>query len=159
MCDVLVMDVRDGKTRQNRVAMVAVVVDGILAVRRRWPHVGGEEVVLRFVGPAIDCLGVFLVQPLHFLQEHDVRPKRTQAAPQLMHHHVAIELRKPLVDVVGDDVNARRGHDLRGVEHLFDRQSGQTRLVFRDVNPIDDVAFGEVFEHPGQMLRVDPLHG
>jgi hypothetical protein len=44
------------------------------------------------------------VQPLYFLQKNNVRIEQPQTLAQFVHHHLAIELREALVDVVGRDV-------------------------------------------------------
>jgi hypothetical protein len=48
--------------------------------------------------------GMFLVQSLHFLEEYDVRADAAQPVAQIMDGHAPLELREPLVDVVGNDL-------------------------------------------------------
>ena len=109
--DVLVVPVLDRKARQDRVAVVAVVVDRVAAVGEIAPHGVGEELVLRLDRPVVAVArGVAVVGALHFLQEHDVGAERAQAVAQLVDHEPPVEERKPLVDVVGDDVQAA-SHD------------------------------------------------
>ena len=43
---------------------------------------------------------------LHFLEENDVGAERAQPVAQLVYHEPPVEEREPLVDVVGDDVQA-----------------------------------------------------
>ena len=44
------------------------------------------------------------VQPLYFLQKNNVRIEQPQTLTQLVHHHLAIELREAFVDVVRRNV-------------------------------------------------------
>ena len=50
------------------------------------------------------ALGEAGVEPDHLLQEHQVRLDRLQALAQVVQRDAPIELREPLVDVVGEDV-------------------------------------------------------
>ena len=140
--------------------MMPVVVDDVSAVGGRVPDIFGKKIVLRFFWPVGNRLGMPFVHALDFLQKDDVRAERSQLFAQFVHHHVAVELGKPLVNVVRDDVQVHRVHrGSRCVEHLLHCESGQLRLVFRDADLIDDMAVGQVLERPCQVLRVDALHG
>ena len=99
---VLVAEGDEAEARQDRVAVVAMVVDRVLTVDVL-PLVAGDERVLRVDRAAGEAHGEALVQPLHFLQEHHVGLERAQAVAQLVDHQAAVELRQPLVDVEGDD--------------------------------------------------------
>src|SRR5947207_14153780 len=108
--DVLVLERKERKARQHRVAVVAVVVDGVAAVGML-PLAVRKELVLRLGGAGGEAHGVALVQSLHFLQEHEVRIELPQAFAQLVAHHAAIEMRQSLVDIEGDDAQAPgQGH-------------------------------------------------
>ena len=77
--DVLVFARDDREARQDGVAVVAVVVDGVAPVGELAPHRVGEELVLRLGGPVLEAR-VPLVLALHLLQEHDVGVERAQAS-------------------------------------------------------------------------------
>src|SRR5678815_1758636 len=89
--DVLVLERDEREARQDGVAVVPVVVDGVAAVDVL-PALAGQELVLR-AGPAAKTQRETVVQPLHLLQENKVGVERAQAVAQLMDHHAAVELR------------------------------------------------------------------
>ena len=60
--------------------------------------------MLRLLRPVAMTCGMLQMQPLHFLQEDQVRPEFAQAFAQFVHHHAPVELRKTLVNIVGGDV-------------------------------------------------------
>ena len=101
--DVLVLLRDDRIARQHRVAVVAVAVDRIAAVRHLAPHRVGDELVLRFARPVEVAPGVAVVDALHLLQEQDVRRQAVQLFVELVDHHPTREMGKALVDVVGGD--------------------------------------------------------
>jgi hypothetical protein len=91
--DILVHPVLYRKTRQDRVAVVAVVIDGVSAVGKVGPDRIRQELVLRFRRPLLVALGVALVRAEHFLQKDDVGAERAETVPQLVDHHPAVEER------------------------------------------------------------------
>jgi hypothetical protein len=103
MSHVLVVFMQDRKARQDRIAVVAVVIDHVATVGVVAPDVFGEEFVLGLRRPVRVLFGVPDVQTLDFLEEDDVGRQFAQAVAQLVHHHAAIELGKALVDVPGGD--------------------------------------------------------
>jgi hypothetical protein len=84
------------------VAMVAMVVDRVAAVDVL-PILAGDEFVLRVDRAAGVAQREALVQPLHLLQEDEVRIERAQPVAQLVDHQAPVELRQALVNVQGDD--------------------------------------------------------
>ncbi len=102
---VLVLEREERKARQHRVAVVAMVVDGVAAVSML-PLAARKELVLRLGGAGGEAHRVALVQSLYFLQEHEVRIELPQAFAQFVDHHAAIEMRQSLVDVEGRDAQA-----------------------------------------------------
>ena len=70
--DVLIVGVRDRVARQDGVAVVAVVVDGVASVGGGWPEAVSEKCVLRFGGPVFDDRSMPVVAPLDFLQEDEI---------------------------------------------------------------------------------------
>jgi hypothetical protein len=69
---VLVVLVQDGEAREDRIAVVAVVIDHVAAVGVVAPDVLGEEFMLRLRRPIRMTLGMAQVQALDFLEEDDV---------------------------------------------------------------------------------------
>jgi hypothetical protein len=73
-----------------------------------------------------------LVLPDHFLQKNDVRAKASQTVAQLVHRHAALEMGKPLMDVI-------RG-DMQLVEHVktegLGRKIPRRLLMIRRANNI-----------------------
>ena len=104
MGDILIMRMLDREARQNRIAMVPVVVDDVASVGCGLPYIFGEKVLLRLFRPVVYPAGMAVMHALNFLQEDDVRPQSTQLLAQFMHHHVLVELRESFVDVVGNNV-------------------------------------------------------
>ena len=106
--DVLIVRVKNREARQDRIAVVAVVVDHVPAVGGL-PDVLGEKFVLRRGRPVVVAVRMAEVQPLYFLQEDDVRRQMAQPLTQFMDHHATVELRETLVNVVGGDVQLHGG--------------------------------------------------
>ena len=98
---ILVVAALDRIARQNRVAVVAVIVEHILTIRRR-PYRVGKKLMLGLCGPGYVFLGMLLVQPLYLLQKYQIRIQVTQTVSQIMHRETAIELREPFVDIVSN---------------------------------------------------------
>ncbi len=44
-------------------------------------------------------------------------------------------------------------------QHPFQCDFGQSRFVLGNFNLVDHNTFNQIFQRPGQMLRVNPLHG
>ncbi len=107
--DVEVLLGDDRKSRQHRVAVMAVVRDRVLAVSDLPPDLVGDELVLRLDRPVLVPRRVPAVDADDLLQEHDVGGQAVEPVAQLVDHHPPVELREPLVDVVGGDGEA---HDL-----------------------------------------------
>jgi len=99
--DVVVLRGQDRKARQQRVAVMAVLVDAIAPVGVL-PALLGEELVLRGAWPALEAQREAVVDRLHFLQEDEVGVELAQALAQLVDHHAAVERRQALVDVECD---------------------------------------------------------
>ena len=72
--------------------MMAVVVDRVAPVDVL-PILARQEGLLRVDRAAGEAQREALVQPLHFLQEHEVRVERAQAVAQLVDHQAPVELR------------------------------------------------------------------
>ncbi|MBS1196487.1 MAG: hypothetical protein H6R18_272, partial [Proteobacteria bacterium] len=66
-----------------------------------------------------------------------------------------------LMYIVGGNVQSRGFHGVRSgnVEHPLQRHLGQFGLVWRHLDGVDDTALHQIFQYPGQVLRVDALHG
>jgi hypothetical protein len=112
--DVEVLVLQHGEARQHRVAMVAVLVLGVLAVRDLLPRGVGDELVLRPDGPFAVAHGVPLVRAHHLLQEQHVHGEPVQALLQLVDDHPPAGLGETLVDVVGGDREAHGKDRLDG---------------------------------------------
>ena len=105
--DVLVVPSLYGKAREDGVAVVAVVVDGVAAVSEIAPHRVGEELVLGLDRPVVAVArGLAVAVTLYFLEKNDVGAQHAQAVAQLVDHQAPVEKREPFVDVVRDDVQA-----------------------------------------------------
>ena len=104
--NVLVRLREDRKTREHRVTVVAMARIGVPAVCDLVPDFVGDELVLRLSRPVAITRRMPPVHSLHLLQEQDVGGEAAQAVAQLMDHHAAREMGKPLVDVVGRDGEA-----------------------------------------------------
>ena len=117
--DVDVLPHADRVRAHDRVAVVAVLVDGVHAVDAVRALVR-DELVLRDVGPCDVAARVAFVLALHFLQERDFRAELAQAVADVVQHEPAVELRESLVDVVRDDAEGFRGH----VSAFFREASG-----------------------------------
>ena len=102
-CHILIVRSYDGKAREDRIAVVAMVIHHVVAVGMIGPDPFSEKFVLRLHRPVNMLRRVPQVLALHLLQENDVSIQRTQALAQFMHHHAAVELRETLVDVPGGD--------------------------------------------------------
>ena len=102
--DILVVLGQDGKPAQYCVAVVAMVVNRVLAIGGLMPDFLGKKLVLRISRPV--CMSYFVadMHALDFLQKHQVDIQRTQPVAQVMDHHASIELGKSLMDVVGADL-------------------------------------------------------
>jgi hypothetical protein len=70
--NVLVFLADDRIPRQHRVAVMAMPVDGVLAVGDLAPHRVGDEFVLRLARPFVVAERVPIVRADHFLQEQNV---------------------------------------------------------------------------------------
>ena len=89
---------------EDCVAMMAAIVNGVLAVGKIAPDRIGEEFVLRRRRPIVVPRGMLLVQTLHFLQEYHVGADVSQPVAQIVHGHAPLELREALMDVVGNNL-------------------------------------------------------
>jgi len=114
LSDILIVRVLDRKAGKDRVAMVPVPVHHVAAIGGGRPDIFCQEFVLGLEGPIFEFLGIPAVSALDLLKKHNVWIQVPQSPPQLMHHQVLMELRKSLVDVVGDDVKVRRLHGTHG---------------------------------------------
>src|ERR1035438_1454259 len=109
----------DRKTSEDRVAMVPVPIDHVASIGGGLPNIFRQEFVLGLVGPVFVFFGIPAMPALDLLQKHNVRTKVPQLPPQLMHHQVLMELREPLVDVVGDDVELRMIRGVHDAENIL----------------------------------------
>src|SRR5258706_2330065 len=100
--DVLVLERQKTVARQDRVAVMTVVVHRVAPIDVL-PGVAGEKRMLRLDRRAGEAQGEAPVQALHFLQEHEIRIEQLQALAQLMDHHAPVEVRQPFVDVERDN--------------------------------------------------------
>ena len=71
MGDVLIVTLQDGKARENRIAMMSMVINHVAAVSRL-PEFLGEELVLRCIRPILVNFSMPEMQPLHLLKKDDV---------------------------------------------------------------------------------------
>ena len=67
MSDVLIVRMQDGKTREDCIAMMAVVINHIATIGRRGPDIFGQKIVLRPGLPVLMALGMYQVQALNLL--------------------------------------------------------------------------------------------
>ena len=86
-------------------------IHGVLAVGEVAPHRVREELVLRLLGPVLVVDRMPRIVADDFLQEQDVGAEHPQPVTQVMHDHPPVEMREPLVDVVGGD-GQRLGHEI-----------------------------------------------
>ena len=93
---------------------MAVVGDRVLAVGDLAPHGVGDEFVLRLGRPVDVPRRVTPVDADDFLQEQDVDGEPVKPLAQLVDHHPPVELREPLVDVVGRDGETHGRQDGQG---------------------------------------------
>ena len=107
--NVLVFPRQDLVARQDGVAVVAGVVDAVLAVGEVGVDMAREELGLRPARPVLKAAGAQAVAALHFLQEHDVGAQGAEAVAQFVHGQAPVELRQAFVDVVTGNVQ-RRSH-------------------------------------------------
>ena len=119
--DVLIVRMLDGEAGQDRIAMVPMPVGHIAGIGGGLPDVGGKEVVLRLTRPVVQLPGMPVVQALDLLKENDVRPQFAQLVAQFMHHHVPMKLRKPLVNIIGYDVQLPFFHGTRFNARILSR--------------------------------------
>ena len=102
--------------------MVPMAVHHIAGIGGGLPDVGGEEVVLRRVGPIVEFPGMAVVHALDLLEEDDVRTQCAQLVAQLMHHHALAKLREALVNIIGDDVQFQVLHGAYGHASILSPQ-------------------------------------
>lgn len=88
--DVLVLVLDDRKARQQRVAMVGLVADGVAPVGYVQPQRRGQRFMLRVQQRLV------LVAPLHFLQEDQVGTQPVQAQAQLVQESRRPSAERPL---------------------------------------------------------------
>lgn len=103
--DVLVFVVKNGKARQQGVAVVGLVADRVAAVGHVQLERGGQRFVLGVEQRLL------LVATLHFLQEDQVGAQAIQAQAQFIQGVAAAQRRAALMDVVADDTDERHGGD------------------------------------------------
>ena len=103
MRNVLILARDDRVVRQNRVAVMAVLIHHVAAVGGVPPHIGSQELVLRLLRPGGVPAGMQVVYALDFLEKDQVGAECPQSVAQFVHDHVPIELGKSLVDVVRRD--------------------------------------------------------
>ena len=98
----------DGSGQIFALAVMAVAVHGILAIRDFAPHRVGNELVLRLARPLDIAIGVPVVCAEDFLQKKDVGRQAVQALLHLVDDHPPGEVRETLVNVVGRDSKTHR---------------------------------------------------
>ncbi len=86
---------------QNRIAVMAGIVNCILAVGVERPGVFSEKLKLGQDRPVGDFLLMALVFALHFLQEHQIGIGGYQCIPDLVQHKAPIGGTETFVDVIG----------------------------------------------------------
>ena len=99
--------------------MVPVPVDHVAPIGGGLPDIFRQEFVLGLVGPVFEFFGIPAVQALDLLKKYNIWTKVPQLPPQLMHHQVLMELREPLVNVVGDDVESRMIRGVHDAENIL----------------------------------------
>ena len=99
--------------------MVPVPIDHVAAIGGGLPDIFREEFVLGLVGPVFVFFGIPAVPALDLLKKHNIWTKVAQLPPQFVHHQVLMELREPLVDVVGDDVELRMIPGVHDAENIL----------------------------------------
>lgn len=100
---ILVMLGEDGQPAEDRVAVVSMVVDRILAVGGLVPDLLRQKLVLWIQRPVGMGDLVAHMHTLDLLQKHQVNIQRAQTLAQVVDHHATVELGKALVNVVRAD--------------------------------------------------------
>ena len=90
--------------------MMAVGVDRRFSVFEMGPQVRRQMVQLSQLGPAFDISLMALVLPNHFLQKNDVRLLLFDDIANFMKNETQISTSKPLVDVIGKNLNIQGEH-------------------------------------------------
>jgi hypothetical protein len=97
--DIEVVMAHDLEFRQQRIAVVAMGIDGIAPVGELRPDAVGEELVLRHVRPVTEALGVAFVGAVDFLEEHHVGAHAAHRFTQLGQDETSVQGSEALVDI------------------------------------------------------------
>ena len=106
--DVVVFVMRDGKLRQQGVAVVAVVIHRIAPVGVLRPDRVGQKFVMRHLRKIGHALRMALVAALHLLQKHQVCRHAAHGLAQLVQHEAPVEGGEALVHVHGEHLERNR---------------------------------------------------
>lgn len=90
--------------------MMAMLVDGILAVGMMCPHRVCQELQLIALGPARDLAGKVLVLTDHFLEKNHARLAVSQTIAYVLQSKTPLAGRKSFVDVKSKYAKISRGH-------------------------------------------------
>ncbi len=101
----------DGKARQDRIAMIAMVVHRVAAVD---PSIAlilrvyrRKKLVLRGMRPIAMAMRMPVIAARNFLQENYIGIQPAQLVAQRMDHHAPVEYRQPFVDIAGGNTQMR----------------------------------------------------
>ena len=94
-----VVEVRNRKLRQDRVAVMSVRIHSVPAVSKVMPDRVSQELILAGSRPPGQSACVAMMRAQHFLQEYDVCAGFAYRVPQLMQNKVSVKKRKSLVSI------------------------------------------------------------
>ena len=118
---ILILPPHNGKAREYRVTVLAVVVNRVAAIGVKigmiLPQRISQKFVLRLAWPVAMAMSVHVVASRHLLQKHQIRVERTQLIAQCVNHHAPVKNRQAFVNVAGGDAQLRNGRLLKAV-HL-----------------------------------------
>ena len=103
----MVVKVHDRKFRQQRVAMVAVVVHRVAPVRKLRPDSVCQKFVVRRLREVGNTARMAMVGAQHLLQKYYVRPDCSYRITQLVQHEAAVEGGEAFVHVHGENLEGQ----------------------------------------------------
>ena len=106
--DVVVFVMRDGKLRQQGVAVVAVVIHRVAPVGVLRPDRVGQKFVMRHLRKIGHALRMALVAALHLLQKHQVGRHTAHGLAQLVQHEATVEGGEAFVHIHGEHLERNR---------------------------------------------------